>query len=154
MSLAGAFDKQGYFFSFTWLTHKFYMLSIFIIFQGNVNMVGIVSGGCLLYGKAATLPFALIGSHLVYRIENLGCASHLNLLIQESAEVRAYAGNSIDILFVPNKSSWTVASVGNPGANVYILYTLKNSFSLMCLICHSIRVSSFHCVDFFFICFY
>lgn len=58
-----------------------------------------VSGGCLLYGEAAALPIALIGSHLVYGIENLGCASHLNLLIQESAEVRAYAGNSIDILF-------------------------------------------------------
>lgn len=65
-SPAGAFDKQGYFFSFTWLTHEFHMLSIFIIFKGNVNTVGMASGGCLLYGKVATLPFALIGSHLVY----------------------------------------------------------------------------------------
>lgn len=143
MSLAGAFDKQGYFFSFTRLTHEFYTLYIFIIFQGNVSTVSMVSGRCLLYSQAVAVRIALIGSHLVCRIEHLGCASNFNVLIQEFAEVRAYAGNSIDILFVPNKSSWTVPSVGNPRANVYILYTLKNSSSLMCL-----SVTAFECLPF------
>lgn len=145
MSLAGVFDKQGYFFSFTRLTHEFYTLYIFMIFQGDVSTVSMVSGGCLLYSQAVAVRVALVGSHLVCQIEHLGCASNFNVLIQDFAEVRAYAENSIDIVFVPNKSSWTVPSVGNPRANVYILYTMKNSSSLMCLICHSIRVSSFHC---------
>jgi hypothetical protein len=83
MSLAGAFDKQGYFFSFTWLTHEFYTLYIFIIFQGNVSTISMVSGGHLLYGKAVAVRVALIGSHLVCRIENVGCASNFNILIQE-----------------------------------------------------------------------
>lgn len=55
MSLAGAFDKQGYFFSFTGLTHEFYTLYIFIIFQGNVNTISMVSGGCLLYSEAVAV---------------------------------------------------------------------------------------------------
>lgn len=42
-------------------------------------MISMVSGSGLLYSKAVAVCVALIGSHLVCQIKNLGCTSNFNV---------------------------------------------------------------------------
>lgn len=113
----------------------------FVIFQANVNTVT-----CC---KAVAVCVALIGSRLVLWIENLGCASSSNFLIQEVC--RAYGGNSIDILFVPNKSLWTVPSGKAQGKCLHFIYT--EEFFLTNVPDLSQHLSVFLSLCGFFICF-
>lgn len=75
----------------------------------------------------------------------------LNLLIQEVCRGQSLCWDFDRHSFLFQISPCGLCPLGNPRANVYILYTLMNSSSLMCLICHSISEYFLFTVWIFFI---